>query len=82
MTPGNAAVRVGDWKLVRAGRKGAWELYDMKADRTELHDLAEKEPDRAKALAEKWEAWALRTHVKPYPYEKKPATKKAGAAAD
>lgn len=28
------AVRKGDWKLVRLGRSGAWELYDMKADRT------------------------------------------------
>jgi len=29
--------------------------------------LAGKEPERAKELAAKWEAWALRAHVKPYP---------------
>ena len=38
---GNAAVRVGDWKLVRLGRdpktglERPWELYNLKADRTE-----------------------------------------------
>ncbi len=36
---GNAAVRVGKWKLVKRYPR-AWELYDMDADRTELHDLA------------------------------------------
>ena len=41
---GNAAIRVGDWKLVRLGRDGPWELYDLKTDRTELHDLAAAEP--------------------------------------
>jgi arylsulfatase len=61
---GNAAVRVGDWKLVRLASK-PWELYDLKADRTELHDLADKEPERAKDLAAKWESWAERAHVKP-----------------
>ena len=64
---GNAAVRVGDWKLVRMGREGVWELYNLKSDRTELHDLAADEPDRARELAAKWNAWAERAHVKPYP---------------
>ena len=66
---GNAAIRVGDDKLVRFGRNGAWELYDMHTDRTELHDLAKSQPDKVKALAEKWEAWAQRAQVKPYPNE-------------
>ncbi len=64
---GNAAIRVGDIKLVRKGRDGAWELYDLKADRTELHDLASSQPEKAKELATQWEAWAERAHVKPYP---------------
>ncbi len=68
---GNAAVRVGDWKLVRLGRTGAWELYDMKADRTELNDLATKKPEVAKELATKWESWAIRTKVTPYPQAQK-----------
>lgn len=68
---GNAAVRVGDWKLVRLGREGAWELYNLKTDRTELHDLAAQEPARVKELAARWEAWAVRAQVKPYPNEGK-----------
>jgi arylsulfatase len=68
---GNAAVRVDDWKLVRYHGDGAWELYNLKTDRTELHDLAAQDTERAKEMAAKWESWALRVQVKPYPDEKK-----------
>lgn len=64
---GNAAVRAGDWKLVRQGREGAWELYDLAKDRTEQTDLAALQPDQVKTLAAQWEAWAVRANVKPYP---------------
>ena len=85
---GNAAVRVGDWKLVRLGRNGPWELYNLKTDRTELHDLAAAEPARAAELAAKWDAWASRANVKPYPAAgggkkaNKKAKKKQGATGD
>ncbi|MBI5767904.1 MAG: arylsulfatase [Verrucomicrobia bacterium] len=80
---GNAAVRVGDWKLVRQSRTGPWELYNLKSDRTELNNLAATEPARTKELLAKWEAWAIRAHAKPDPNEspdaaKKKAKKKAG----
>ncbi len=61
---GNAAIRVGDWKLVRSGRDGPWELYDLKSDRTELHNLAAEKPDLVKQLSEKWKkgpVWSLGT---------------------
>lgn len=64
---GNAAVRSGDWKLVRAGRSGSWELYDIGKDRTELHDLSGEQPERVHELASKWNAWAERARVLPYP---------------
>ena len=64
---GNAAVRAGDWKLVRQGREGSWELYDLSKDRTEQTDLAAIQPDQVKTLAAQWEAWAVRANVKPYP---------------
>ncbi len=64
---GNAAIRVGDWKLVRFGRTGGWELYNLKTDRTEQTDLSTSEPQRAKEMADKWDTWAKRTHVIPYP---------------
>lgn len=73
---GNAAVRVGDWKLVRAGRRGVWELYDMKADRTEMHDVSAEHPDVAKDLLAKWQAWADRAHVRPFPKPGQNAQKK------
>lgn len=67
---GNAAVRAGDWKLVRAGRKGEWELHNMATDRTELHDSAREQPEKAKELLALWDAWAERTHVVPDPASK------------
>jgi arylsulfatase len=61
---GNAAIRVGDWKLVRLGAQGPWELYDLKADRTEQHNRVAEKPDLARELAAKWDAWAERCNVK------------------
>ena len=60
---GNAAVRLGDWKLVRLGKKGKWELYDLAHDRTELQDLSEAHPERASELKQLWQEWARRCHV-------------------
>jgi arylsulfatase A-like enzyme len=64
---GNAAIRDGDWKLVRVGKKGPWELYNLRDDRTELSDLAAGDPARAKELQARWDAWAKRANVIPYP---------------
>jgi arylsulfatase len=64
---GNAAIRMGDWKLVRRGGAGPWELYDMATDRTELHNLAAQQPRRAREMAAKWQAWAERCQVLPRP---------------
>ena len=63
---GNPAIRVGDWKLV-SKHPGDWELYDIAADRTEMHDLATQEPERVKEMSSKWEAWASRVGVRPWP---------------
>ncbi len=62
---GNRAIRIDQWKLVAKGMKGQWELYDMTADRTEMHDLAAEQPDRVKAMSDQWEKWAAATHVLP-----------------
>lgn len=64
---GNAAVRVENLKLVRQGRKGKWELYDLKSDRTESHDLAAALPEESQKLSTLWKAWAIRAKVLPYP---------------
>ena len=53
---GNRGIRVGDWKLVAAGKNGPWELYDLSVDRCEMVNLAERHPLRLRQLTELWEA--------------------------
>ena len=48
------AIRVGDRKLVAAAG-GPWELYDLKSDRAEQHNLAAKMPEKVKELSELWQ---------------------------
>lgn len=57
MHEGHRAIRKGDWKLV-AAKGDAWELYDLSSDRTEQHNLATAQPERAKELAAAWESIA------------------------
>jgi arylsulfatase A-like enzyme len=63
---GNRAVRQGRWKLVAKSPAGPWELYDLETDRSEMNDLAQREPERVRAMAALWEAWARRSHVLPW----------------
>ena len=66
---GNRAIRDGNWKLV-ALRGKAWELYDIEKDRTELNNLAEKNPGKVKELDAEWETIAKRANV-PFGNQKK-----------
>jgi arylsulfatase A-like enzyme len=52
---GNRAIRVGDWKLVAAGKDGPWELYDLATDRTETRDLASVHPEKVHEMTRRWE---------------------------
>jgi arylsulfatase len=51
----NRALRVGDWKLVSKGEGGPWELYNLKTDRGEMHDLSSKYPEKVQELAARWQ---------------------------
>ncbi|MEO0447669.1 MAG: sulfatase-like hydrolase/transferase, partial [Verrucomicrobiota bacterium] len=62
---GNRAIRQGDWKLVAKGAKGAWELYDLSKDRSEVNNLAAQEPERVATMQAAWEEWAERASVMP-----------------
>ena len=44
------SVRLGDWKGYRLGTKAPLELYDLKSDPAEKHDLAAAHPDIVKKL--------------------------------
>jgi len=70
---GNAAIRVGDRKLVRLGMNGKWELFDMKADRTEQNNLAADSTEEVDTLSRQWRQWARSANVlpKPMPKQKK-----------
>jgi arylsulfatase A-like enzyme len=63
---GHRAVRENRYKATALRGQG-WSLYNMKTDRTEMNDLAAKQPKVVDALARKWEAWAAENQVTPMP---------------
>ncbi len=75
---GNAAMRDGQWKLV-SRFPDAWELHDMEADRTELHNVAEQQPERVKQMATAYDAWAKRIGALPWPMPETPQGERDGA---
>ena len=48
------AVQVGDWKLI-ADDGQPWELYDLKTDRAEQQNLAERMPEKVNELSRVWQ---------------------------
>ncbi|RZF60362.1 arylsulfatase [Sphingobacterium corticibacterium] len=64
---GAAALRQGDWKIVRLGGKADWELYNLAVDRTEINNLAKKFPNKVDQMQEKWQQLANQYQVFPKP---------------
>ena len=63
---GMHAYRKGNWKVLRLPEpygNDDWQLYNLSADPGELHDLSSEFPDRARALAEAWEDYAISNGV-------------------
>ncbi|WDR05201.1 sulfatase [Devosia rhodophyticola] len=56
-TPG-AAVRVGDFKLIRWFEDGRQALYNLADDIAEAHDLSKQEPARVAALSALLDGWS------------------------
>ena len=53
---GNRALRVGDWKIVSEAENNAqWELYNLKRDRIESHNLATTNGKRVAEMSAQWE---------------------------
>lgn len=63
---GNRAIRIGKWKAVAVDPAGTWELYDLERDRTEMHNLAQAQQQRLRAMIGQWEQWAHRANVIPW----------------
>jgi arylsulfatase len=64
---GNRALRRGDWKILHllraAGGTGEWQLFNLKADPAETHDLAKDNPDQLKELVALWDEYAKNNGV-------------------
>jgi arylsulfatase A-like enzyme len=50
------AVRMGDWKLVKAGSPD-WELYNLRQDIGESKNLVDSQPEKVKELAAAFDGW-------------------------
>jgi arylsulfatase len=64
---GAAALRQGDWKIVRVDAKDKWELYNLAEDRSETNDLAAKFPEKVSQMQMKWNQFANKYAVFPKP---------------
>ena len=62
-------LRKGDWKIAwskRQTHEPAWELYNLRADRSEQTNLASSHPEIVQELAGDWLDWARRVKVYPF----------------
>ena len=64
---GNRAIRQGDWKLCyilkAGGGSGDWELFNLKTDPGETHDLSKDEPTKRKELLAFWDDYVKKNGV-------------------
>jgi len=63
---GNRAVRQGNWKLrwqIKPMGKSDWELFDLATDPAERNDLADKQPERVKAMVALWDEYSRKNNV-------------------
>ena len=53
----HAALRQGDWKIVREKPDRPWQLFNLTEDLSEAHNLAGEQPERVKELAAAFARW-------------------------
>jgi arylsulfatase A-like enzyme len=53
----HAALRMGDWKIVRTKKTEPWKLYNLADDIGETNDLAKSHPERLAVLTEGFQSW-------------------------
>ena len=67
---GQKAYRQGDWKIVYSVPPygpGTWQLFNLRKDRAEQHDLASQYPDRLDSLRAAYAAYVHRNGVQEVP---------------
>jgi arylsulfatase len=65
-TIGKISVRKGDWKLTRMPApygNGDWQLFNLRQDLSETHDLAETHPHKVTGLIAEWEKYVEKNGV-------------------
>jgi arylsulfatase A-like enzyme len=83
LTPFHAAIRMGDWKLVHNGKVGAnatsanpketWELFNLREDPGEKHDVSQQHPDEVERLKTRLATLAQQAAKPNIPPNKPPA---------
>jgi len=53
----HAALRQGDWKIVRTRPDEAWQLFNLSRDVGEQNDLADRHPQKVKQLEQVFQRW-------------------------
>jgi arylsulfatase A-like enzyme len=64
---GAAALREGDWKIVRLTATEPWELYDLGHDHSETKNLASQNAARVTEMNKRWQQLAQEYEVFPKP---------------
>lgn len=63
---GKRFVRQGDWKLVHMPKPwgtGEWQLFNLRSDLAERHDLSAKQPEKVAELQQLWTQYARDNNV-------------------
>ena len=63
------AIRMGDWKLIEWFESGRLELYNLKHDLSEKHDLSKSNPEQLEKLHTAMKAWRKKVDA-PVPTER------------
>ncbi|GAB1308899.1 sulfatase [Urechidicola sp. KH5] len=63
-----SAIRLGDWKLIEKFESNTFELYNLKTDISEKHNVLQQHPDISIELKDKLKAWRIEVDAQ-YPSE-------------
>ncbi len=53
----HAALRLGDWKIVRTRPDESWQLFDLKKDPSESENQSIAKPEKLAELVHEWQNW-------------------------